>query len=508
MKFILSILIISLFQVQLMEAQEISAVIIDSQTKAPVPFATVKYAPGKGVVTNEEGSFSLYGKFSAQDTMEISSMGYASLRMGLMDVKDQIPLKPATIELGNVFLTNKDLKPEEIIKKVKENVAANYNFELSQKKFFFRESNVNNVGRFALLVDKSTFPDLDQALMTQISNSVPRYSDSYKEVLGDFYGNYDTQKLQILKAANLHNPQSTEGLTELVDKVEDILKTNIKSNSFLKIKTGIIGVKLDAEELELESREEKEKEKQQKVKTPEELEKAFLLKQNNLHKSINSKIKSLLGTAFWNTDMTMDVLENPRKYKFIKTGFLQMGEEMVYVIDFEPKRGADFKGKLYVNTGDFGVHRMEYENVKSLKSFRLFGISTMKDVYRGKMIFNRNDKGKYDPAYLEVEKGESFGLHRPLKIIEKNKYVKGRRKQNELDLNIKINTGQLTKHQMVIYEQTSLDQAKYEGLEPSTTFDYETFKLYNPEFWKGYNIIEPNAAIRAFTVPESKEEIY
>jgi hypothetical protein len=509
MKYIFSFFVVFFFHTILLQAQEISALVLDSHTRQPVPFASVQYAPGKGVVTNEEGNFSLFGKFSEADSLIISSIGYETFVVGLKDVKGEgILLKPSTIELSNVFLTNKNLKPEEIIQKVQENVESNYNFELTHKKFFFRESNVNNVGRFDLIVDKSTFKDLDQALMTQISKSVPRYSDSYKEVLGDFYGNYSTQKLQVIKAANLHNPQSTEGLSELVDKLEFILKDNIKSDSFLKIKTGIIGVKLDAEELELESAEEKKEKDGQKEKTPEEIEKSQKQKKENLQKSTNSKIKSLLGNNFWKSGNTLDVLENSRKYRFTTEGFLQLGDDIVYVINFEPKRGSTFKGKLYVNTFDYGVHRLEFQNVKALKSFRLFGISTSNDVYRGKMIYKKGENGKYSPGYLEIEKGESFGIHRPLKIIEKNKHVKGRRKQNELDLKIKINTGQLTKHQLVVYEDSPLDQVTLENLEASTSFDYETFKVYNPEYWKGYNIIEPNAAIRAFTALEKVDQAY
>ncbi|HSI68615.1 MAG TPA: carboxypeptidase-like regulatory domain-containing protein [Gillisia sp.] len=507
MRCVFSFSLLFLFQAALIQAQDISAKVLDFHTRQPVSFATVQYAPGKGVVTNEEGNFSIYGKLSEKDTLLISSIGYETLKVNsqVHNGKD-ILLKPSAIELENVFLTNKNLTPEEIIQKVKENVESNYNFDLAHKKFFFRESNVNNVGRFDLIVDKSTFPDLDQALMTQISQKVPRYSDSYKEILGDFYGNYKDQKLQVIKAANLHNPQSTEGLTELVDKLENIFKENIKSNSFLKIKTGIIGVKLDAEELEFESSEEKKKKEEKE--TPEDIEKSREERKKNLQNSANSKIKSLLGNTFWKSDNTMDVLENSRKYRFRTEGFLQLGNEIVYVINFEPKRGATFKGKIYVNTFDYGVHRLEFQNVKTLNSFRLFGISTSKDVYRGKMIFSKDNNGKYNPGYLEIEKGESFGLHRPLKIIEKNKFVKGRRKQNELDLKIKINSGQLTKHQLVIYEDSPIDQAFFNELDSSTSFEYETFKVYNPEYWKGHNIIEPNAAIKAFTALEVEETAF
>lgn len=509
MKSIVSFLFILFSQVALMQAQEVSAVVLDSKTRQPIPFATIQYAPGKGVITNEEGNFSLYGKLSEKDSLIISSMGYETLTISSGELTaESILLKPSAIELQNVFLTNKNLTGKEIIAKVKENVTNNYNFDLTQKRFFFRSSHINNIRKFDLKVDKSTFPDLDQKLMSSISEKIPKYSDSYKEVLGDFYGNYETQKLQVIKAANLHNPQSTVGLTELTDKLERIFKENIKSNSFLKIKSGIIGVKVDAEELEKEINEEKKVAEKSVVKTAEQLEKEEEDRKKRLTNSTNSKVQSLMQTVFWKEAIALDVFEKPGKYKFEVEGYTQIDDFIVYIISFQPKRGADFKGKIYVNTVDYGVARLDYSNVKPLKSFRLFGISTKEDVYRGKMIFNRTAAGKYDPKYLELERGDSFGIKRPLTIIEKNKFVKGKRKQNELDLDININSGDISKYELVIYENSPLGKEQFEALNTATPFEYETFKIYNPDFWTGYNIIEPNAAIKAFTALEQDKPYF
>lgn len=486
---------------QLGYVKDITAVVLDANTRQPIPYATIQFGPNKGVITNDEGRFSLIDKNDEVDYITVSSLGYGSVTIQVNDINEEtIYLASSNIELKNVFLTNKNLSPQEIVEKVRENVKSNYNFDLTHKKFFFRESDVNHIRRFDLLVDKSTFPEIDQNLMSRISENIPKYNDSYKEVLGDFYGNYEKQKIQLIKAANLHNPQSTAGLTELTDKLERILKDNIKEDSFLKIKTGILGVKMDAKELELG------KENEQKVvkeKTEEEKEKARQDSQKNLKNSTNSKVQKLLKNMFWNEEITLDIFQKSNKYKFQVDGYTQMGNDIVYVISFEPKRSADFKGKMYVNTLDYGVHRIDYVNMKPLKKFRLLGISTADDVYRGKMIFSRNaETGKYNPSYIERETGESFGIDRPLTIIEKNKNVAGRSKQNELDMDIKINVGQVNKLQMVIYENSAIGDNDYAAQKAAEPFEYKSFKVYNPEFWSGYNIIEPNAAIKAFTSVE------
>lgn len=502
MRFFLSLFIFNFLSTIQLQAQEISALVIDSQTRQPIPYATVQYAPNKGVITNDEGRFSVLYGTGKLDSLEISSLGYNTLKLGLKDIKETIYLKPSSIELKDVFLSNKNLTGKEIVKRVKDKVKSNYNFNHAHKRFFFRESNLNSIKKFDLLVEKSTIPELNQNFFTSVSNNVPKTTDSYKEVLGDFYGNYSDQKLKVVKAANLHNPQNTQGLTDLMDRLEKILKVNIKNNSVLKIKSGIIGFKMGADEFTEDLGEEKAVAEKPKEKTEEEKEKELADSMKSLKNSTNSSIKNLMQSMFWKEDVPLDVFEKSNKYNFSVDGYTQIDNSIVYIIFFEPKRGADFKGKIYVNTSDFGVHRLEYTNVKALKKFRLFGISTSEDVLRGKMIFSRDDNGKYNPSYLEQEKGESFGVDRPLTIIEKNKFVGGRRKQNELDLEVKVHVGQIKKYQLVVFENAPIEESTFKAIDVSAPFEFKTFKVYNPEFWNGHNIIEPNAAIKAFTALE------
>ena len=484
-------------------AQEVRAQVLDAVNKQPVAYANVIFAPNRGVVTNEEGFFSYNPENEKQpELLAISSLGYEGIEIAPKDISNgTIFLKPSSIELREVYLSNKNLSPKEIIKKVKEEVANNYDFDLSKKRVFFRQSDVSYIRKFDLHVDESTIEGIDQNLMNEISRNVPKMSDSYKEVLADLYGNFDSQKVQIIKAANLHNPQSTQSLNQLTDKLEQLFKDNLKKDSYLKIRSGIIGVKMDAKELQEEmAANEEEKEE----KTPEQKEKERIDSQKSLQKSANRKMQSLLSNMFWKEDITFNLFDKTNKYKFSLEGYAYIDNATVYVINFEPKRGADYKGKIYVNAHDFGVHRLDYENVKPLKKFRLFGIRTADDVYRGKMIFAKNEAGKYSVHYLERETGESVGIDRPLTIIEKNKVVPGRNKQNELDLDIDIRVSQVEKLQLVVFSSEAVENASFESLAASDQFDYQTFKVYNPEFWNGYNIMEPNAAIKQFTALQAE----
>lgn len=487
-----------------MFAQGLSGRVLDFDTKKPIPFATIQYAKNRGVITNDEGFFTINIPAASLNDLTISSMGYQTQELSSSKIEnDLIYLKSQVIQLDDVFLTDKKLSGREILEKAKENVAANYRVDAAKKRFFFRESNLNKVKRFDLEIQESSIEDINQALMDSLSGSIPKSSDSYKEVLGDFTGDYSKQEVEIIKAANLYNPQSTSSLDKITDKLDRIFRENVKKDSYLKIKSGIFGVKVDADEI-AEDKEEMKQAKEEKEPTEEEIAKSETEKRKYLISSTNTHIASLLRNMFWKEDGVFDLFDRLNRYEYKVKGYTYLDNELVYVIDFEPKGRSDFRGKVFVNTEDYGVHRIDFTNVKPLKKFRLLGISTVDDVYRGKMIFSKDESGHYFPKYLEKEKGESFGIDRPLKLVEKNKNVIGRRKQNELDMDIFINVSQLNKYQLVVYDGVDTQFQPEINRELSTEFDYQTFKKYDPEFWKGYNIIEPNAAIKEFTAIQAE----
>ena len=72
-------------------AQELSAIVLDSLNKNPIPFASIYFKSGIGVVSNEEGEFRLqYDNVSKQDSVFISCMGYETLGIKLEKIVDSI----------------------------------------------------------------------------------------------------------------------------------------------------------------------------------------------------------------------------------------------------------------------------------------------------------------------------------------------------------------------------------------------------------------------------------
>ena len=477
-------------------AQTISATVVDAKTGEPIPFATVETGKNQGVITNEEGVFTVVvGRIkSPNDSIYISSMGYE--KKGITYEASQentIELAPKAFELQSVFVSNNILTAEEIVEKIKENLTKNYTVDVSKKKIFFRQSDFNRMEKVDFGFQKSTIEELNKELIDSIAALIPRKSTYYREVVGDFYGDYSKHKLFVDRAAELYDKTKDLSVDGLSKKLERIFKENVKPDSYLKIKSGIFGTKIQLDSL-VESNEDA---KGIKVEVNNDDDDEHYFQQH-----IKDRISELYEGLFFNEDSKLDILEKSNRYKFELQNYTFIDGEPVFIISFQPKGKRDFKGIMYVNTTDYAVMRLEFDNVRPLRRFGLLGIKFRHNVYRGKMLFAKDISGAYCPRYIELESGVFFGLNRPLRVIEKNKHVKGRRKQNELSLQLDIQTSNVKKYELVVFDSEIISESAYELVEENKNVKATYLSKYDPSFWEGYTIMEPNAAIQDFTALE------
>ena len=480
-----------------MSAQTFSAKLVDGKTQESIPFATVELSKNRGVVTNEDGIFTINEDQMryVKDSVYISSMGYERKGIWIATFTDSIVrLAPKSFELKGVFLTSNPLSAKEVIEKVKENMVQNYDVQdVSKKKIFFRQSDFNNMQKVDFGFKKSTIEELNKQLIDSIATLVPRESSYYREVVGDFYGNYNKHKFYVDKGAELYDKSKDVSIDGLSERLETIFKENVKPDSYLKIKSGLFGTKVQLDSVTAAN----EDAKKVQVKVEEKDE-----EKNHFQEGIKNRISELYEQLFFNEDSKIDILTKSNRYEFEIKDYTFIDEEPVYIINFSPKWKKDFKGTAYVNTNDFAIVRLEFTNVRPLFKFGLFGITYRENVYRGKMLFEKNASGSYSPRYLELENGNYFGLDRPLKVIEKNKHVKGRRKQNELSLDLNLQGTSLSKYEMVVFNSEDISDTDYDAAKENKNVKATYLSKYDPNFWQGYSIMEPNAAIQAFEVVE------
>ncbi len=485
-------------------AQTLSSRIIDSVTQKPVPYVTVQLK-NKGVITNEEGLFTFLidNGIKDADSLFISCIGYKTLKKPLKEFTENvIYLSPQAIELNTVIVSNKQYSAEEIIELVKDNIDDNYNTGYSKKRLFFRDSQHNNLINTDYTFVKSTIAELNKKFLDSVIKTVPKKSDYYTEVLCDLYGNHDNekQKLHIIRASELYDKSNELDFTKLEEKFNQIIRANVKPNSYFKIKSGLFGTKVDGEdfdgifETDVDSTDAVAFKKALEKKKKDELDrKADFLKYRR--NALGRRMQGL----FFMEDSDLNFINKSRKYEFTLKNYTYIGDDAVYIVDFKPKGSADYRGRLYITSDGFAVIRVDYENVKPIKKFNLLGLTMNEYLDRGKMFFSKDKNGRYNLKYLEQERGVRVGIRRPLKIIEKNKFVKGRNKQNELFVKLDMATSSLAKHEVIIFDTEELSVSDFEAFKENSTTLPTYMPNYDPEFWKGYNIIEPNQAIKEFT---------
>lgn len=499
----LALLIIILLTGNFLKSQELNASIKDANSKEPIPYVSVVLSNKKGVITNGEGKFSLStANTTAIDSIFISCIGYNTIAQPVSAFTDSIIyMKPKTIELREVLVSNKNYTGEEIIDMVKDSLDKNYNKDFTRKKMFFRESYYQGFDKTNYTFMKSTIKELNKPFIDSILNAVPKRDNSYSEILCDLYGNYNRENMKIdgIKACKLYDEKSELDINNLEEKFNEIIKDNVRPDSYFKIKSGIFSTKVDAEEMGVADVKKDSTELQKELEKRKEEERI-----RNVGFATHRKhtIGRQFENLFYMDDAKLNVITKSGRYNFTITDYTYWGNAPVYILNFEPKRGEDYKGTMYVNADDFAVIRIDYENVKNLKSIKLFGISYQEHLANGKMIFAKNENNTYDLQYLERETGSKSGINRPLKIIEKNKVVKGRNKQNELYVKLDMAFTNVIKYEIVVFDAEQITKADFTNFEEKKGVKPELLRKYDPEFWKGYNIIEPNQAIKEFTAEE------
>jgi hypothetical protein len=475
-------------------AQTFSARVLDTKTKEPIPYATVATGLNQGLITNEDGEFTflLENVSHPQDSIFISYMGYETKGVLFSKTENlEILMTPKTYELNEVFLSTRTLDVDDIIDNVKERLNKNYAVGLTKKKIFFRQSEMGTMKKLDFGFEKSNIVELNKKLIDSITRIIPNKSSYYKETAADLYGNYENYKLNIKKAAELYDKNTDISAEGIGKKLEKIFNDNIKKDSYIKIKSGIFSTKMEVDSILRENEDAKIKVEKRKAEGD-----------SNFHQQIENQIAYLYEQLFFSEDSKIDVIDKSNRYNFSLENYTVINGMSVYIIPFSPKGGKEFKGTLYVNTLDFAIVRLDFENVKPISNFGLLGISYSNDVFKGKMLFDKDKNGNYSPKYIELSDGGSMGLERPLKVIEKNKYVKGRRKQNELSLNLNIQGSQLMKYEFVVFESEAIHQSYFDKIEEYKVVKATYLSQYDPTFWINHTIIEPNQAIETFKVVE------
>ncbi len=484
-------------------SQEISGIIIDSLSQHPISFANVTSNFNKNTITNEEGRFRIFKEFpfTNKDSIYISSIGYNSLSLSVnLTDEFKIVLSPKIIELETVVVTNREkLTAIEIIDKVKENVKNVFEFDYKNKKIFRRRIIMSDFDKAKIDIKKSSIKEFDQIFMDSITATIPKKNNFYIEVLYDFFGNRnpDNQKVNILKSAELINKDNEISFKTIQSKIQPIVDVKVKRDSYFKFKSGIFPIDIDREGLDFMSIDSTDNSQLEKIKKNKLNEKKdFNFNNRNYIKDISNSY-----IDYENKELKYEVFKKSRKFNFKIAEFSYLGYEPVYIIEYYPKSSrGKYKGRLFIHADDFALIRIDYQNIGVLRNFNFLGVFYRLNKRLVKRIFKKNKNNKYDLYFAENYYESSFGLDRPLKIIEKNKNVRGRRKQNQLKMQITFTGNNKVKTEVIFNEVDFLKVNDYNKIKEIDSELPVKLMKYDPTFWSGYNILEPQQILKEFKV--------
>ncbi|MFV0346495.1 MAG: hypothetical protein ACK5IQ_09665 [Bacteroidales bacterium] len=498
--FICLLFVIAFLYPELSAQTVISSVVVDSATQEGIPYAAVGFAGDNKISTicSEAGEFKLnIGEKKTTDSITAVCVGYKSRTIAVKDIKDRIELAQSVKVLKNVVVLDKELSAEEIIEKAKASIDSIYEMGYSKQRTFVRQTSILKVTKLGYKIKKSTIPEINNAFMDTLCSYIPEKNILCQEALCDLYASLlkpaGSMKHDFLKSYAISPSGDVQNINlQFTDKMEKILKERIKRDSYFKIRSGIIGTTVGKEEGGMDSLISEAKAKELDEEANEEA------KNTDFVESIKSGVLQSNRRLFIDKSGDLDFIVKNKKYDFEKVDFAVFGNELAYKISFTPKGGARLEGTVFINIDDYGIMRVEYENVKPMSKFNLFGMELNVFRYKGIMMFEKNQSAKYFLKYADHTEVAYMRIDRPLTIIEKNKHVVGRRKQNQVSFDFDLSGVGENKTEYIAFDNEAITKQDYGSKQESEFRGYEYMKKYDPSFWEGYNIIEPNKLMNEY----------
>ncbi|MFW6257302.1 MAG: carboxypeptidase-like regulatory domain-containing protein [Prolixibacteraceae bacterium] len=221
----------------------LSGQIIDEKKENPIIYASVSvFNKPIGTITNTDGEFLLkLHPGYMQDTLVISCMGYAQIIMPAYELldRDLITMKPVSVRIREVKVTS--TSPEQLLKKIRENMDKNYASDLKLMTAFYRETlkqdkNYIDASEAVIEVLKSPYSgssrnDLVRLVKGRQSPEVQPFTWLNFKLQG---GPYTITKLDVVKTVETFIDEKFQEMYEY--KIDNVIRYNEYPVYVLKFK--------------------------------------------------------------------------------------------------------------------------------------------------------------------------------------------------------------------------------------------------------------------------------
>ena len=473
-------------------AQNITAKIIDQNSKLPIPYAAIKIDDFNGVISNEEGFFTINSK--AIDLITISCLGYKSKTLSideLVSIDYVIVLEEALNELNTVYISNKRPNADTIIARVRKKLEENYKSTLYKHEIFSRETayvdfeNLNFEVEKASHIKKNNLESANKSLDSLTKAIINSKTIHFKDFKGDlFINNSSDNKLVVYKATELLDQKNNLSFEDVQKKGENIMLKYLDTTLTYKLKSGLFKIE---DSLSLKDNSSKEMEKNE-------------YQTNYLKGTVNSILEL---SQFGENSTLMNILDND-SYDYTLLDISNYNNELIYVIGFKPDRSrSKYTGRLYITDDNYAITKADIEFAEGKRGEKLnlkllLGVKFIENVFKVTLIYRKNADNKYNLQYAKSEEGSYFYVSRPLKFIENS------RQKNKTSFDFTIEGNIIGKKELLITSSSKISTNVYENIKPEKTVPYLKLDKYDPTIWGQDRTLEPLEEMKRFDATKEK----
>ena len=470
-------------------SQSITAKLVDAKSGSPIQYASIKTGQYSGVISNEEGYFTINNDNHNLKSVIISCMGYQNKTLNLQDLKSQnfiIKLEEAINQLNEVFISNKKLNADDIIAKVKLNIANNYDSNLNKYSIFHRNTDYVDFKSLDFEIEKASHVSSKNineanAALNALSKNV-RESDMvhFKDFKGELYNlNADSSKLEVSKATKLLDYKNNFSIDDIQEKTQTIVLKYLDTTKTYKLKSGLFKIE---DSLSLQDEQFKEFEKKE-YKMP----------------YLNKESRALLRKAqFYDDSFLNQILDsNLYEYTFEETAF--NNGNLTYIISYQPRKSkAKYTGKLFISEDTYALTRIDYAYYKDRHGEKLnlklvLGIKFIANMSEGTLLFEKNSNNKYHPKYLKQTIGAYFYVNRDLKFIENS------RARNKTSISFIIEGQNRNKEELLFTSNNKVTLDDFNAIKQPKVVPYILLNQFENTIWENEEILEPLQEMKNFS---------
>ncbi len=465
----------------------LSGIVLDFDSKEPLLYTNIYILhKNRGTITNENGRFTIdISALNKNDTLRFQYIGYKtrSMTIGMLDILPVVFLKKESYDLLEAVIFGGTLPdPRTIVKNIIRYKDSNYRIPPSLWKTFIRERNTADVTHFRIDYKKSSIGNLDRRAIAQMEQKLPKHTTAYTDFLGNLYfsgNNNDTLKIAPIRTVELKEKNMAD--LKQIEDIFDTLAANTSEKEYWKMRSGIVGGKIDFSENDTTLKNDSLHKNQQRLRY--------------YRRAVFNEMKysSLNGKKDW------EFLYKTGKYKYTLAGGIRVNGEDVYIIDFEPDDGGIFKGRLFVAAHTYALIRADYEYAPGKKGadFHMFGVGYSKNYFSGSIYFEKVN-GHYVLKYFSKRIGTHVDFDRNIILMKKRKRFLFDKTLKELKVGLNIAVNSESSVEMLVLNRKQMPQKAFDDFQQKKHMNIIYVDQFNDSLWKGYSIIEPTRQMKEY----------